>query len=195
MAWAQPRPRSSRVYLLTSSLLCYVSRAALRCWASRRQTGAVGCMQARDGESGCIADVVQPGGGFHKVGVSAEDGCQAACSPDGALDVRPARGGVSWRGARARCSAYEPARRYGQVDSLGGRLTNVACRLKATGQHPSASSTGRPSSSGGPNEHVGAMACRSATAPPVAGDLAPRHGRGHLRRRCGCARVVQRSTA
>jgi hypothetical protein len=38
------------------------------------------------------ADVVQPGGSFQQVGVSAENGCPAACPGGDALGVRPAAG-------------------------------------------------------------------------------------------------------
>ena len=33
---------------------------------------------------------MQPGGGFHEVGVRAENGCQAACPGGDALDMSPA---------------------------------------------------------------------------------------------------------
>ncbi len=55
-------------------------------------TGAVERVQARHGQAGCVADVVQPRGGFQEVGVSAENGYQAACPGGNALDVRPAAG-------------------------------------------------------------------------------------------------------
>ena len=35
--------------------------------------GAVELVQARDGEIGCVADVVQPCGGFQQLGVCAQD--------------------------------------------------------------------------------------------------------------------------
>ena len=54
--------------------------------------GAVELVQARDGEIGCVADVVQPRGGFQQVGVRAENGREAACPGGDALDVRPAAG-------------------------------------------------------------------------------------------------------
>jgi hypothetical protein len=55
-------------------------------------SGAVECVQARHGQAGGVADVVQPRGGFQAIGVIAEDRCQAACSRSDALDVRPAAG-------------------------------------------------------------------------------------------------------
>jgi hypothetical protein len=55
-------------------------------------TGAVECVQARHGKAGRVADVVQPRGGFQEIGISAENGCQAADPRDDALDVRPAAG-------------------------------------------------------------------------------------------------------
>ena len=69
-------------------------------WATSRHSmlgvaqvpGAVELVQARDGEIGCVADVVQPCGGFQQVGVRAENGCQAACPVGDALDVRQAAG-------------------------------------------------------------------------------------------------------
>ena len=54
--------------------------------------GAVKLVQAREGKTGRVSDVVQPGGGFQQVGVSAENGCQAACSRGDAPRVRPAAG-------------------------------------------------------------------------------------------------------
>ena len=54
--------------------------------------GAVECVQARDGEVGRVADVVQPCGGFQEIGVGAENGRQAACPSGDALDVGPAAG-------------------------------------------------------------------------------------------------------
>jgi len=35
--------------------------------------GAVEGVQARHGQAGCVADVVQPRGGFQQIGVSAEN--------------------------------------------------------------------------------------------------------------------------
>ena len=54
--------------------------------------GAVQGVKARGSEVGRVADVVQPCGGFQQIGVSAENGCQAACPGGDALDVRPAAG-------------------------------------------------------------------------------------------------------
>ena len=55
-------------------------------------TGTVECVQARQGQVGRVADVVQPGRGLQKVSISAENGCQAACLRGDASDVRPAAG-------------------------------------------------------------------------------------------------------
>jgi hypothetical protein len=54
--------------------------------------GAIELVQAREGKAGGVANVVQPCGGFHQIGVSAENGCQAACPGGDALGVRPAAG-------------------------------------------------------------------------------------------------------
>jgi hypothetical protein len=54
--------------------------------------GTVLGVQARHGQAGRVADVVQPRGGFQEIGVSAENGCQAAGPRGDALDVRPAAG-------------------------------------------------------------------------------------------------------
>ena len=54
--------------------------------------GAIELVQAREGKAGGVADVVQPCGGFQQVGVSAENGCQAACPGGVALGVRPVAG-------------------------------------------------------------------------------------------------------
>lgn len=54
--------------------------------------GAVELVQACEGKAGCVADVVQPRGGFQQVGVRAENGCQVACPGRDALGVRPAAG-------------------------------------------------------------------------------------------------------
>jgi hypothetical protein len=52
--------------------------------------GAVECVQARRGQVGRVADVMQPCGGFQEFGVSAQNRCQAACPGGDALDMRPA---------------------------------------------------------------------------------------------------------
>ena len=65
---------------------------ASACWASRRVTGAVEWAEARRGDAGRIADVVQPPGGCQEIGVSAENMCKAACPGGNALDVRPPAG-------------------------------------------------------------------------------------------------------
>jgi hypothetical protein len=54
--------------------------------------GSVKRVEARDDETGRVADVVQPGGGFQQVGVRAEGWRQAACPGGDALDVCPAAG-------------------------------------------------------------------------------------------------------
>ena len=55
-------------------------------------TGAVEWVEARRGEAGRVADVVQPPGGFQEIGVSAENMVKAACPGGNALDVRPPAG-------------------------------------------------------------------------------------------------------
>ena len=56
-------------------------------------TGTIQGVHARGGQTGRIADVVQPRRCFHKIGISAENGHrQAACPRGDALDVRPAAG-------------------------------------------------------------------------------------------------------
>jgi hypothetical protein len=52
--------------------------------------GAIELVQAGGGEAAGVADVVQPGGGFQQIGVSAENRRQTACPGGDALDVRPA---------------------------------------------------------------------------------------------------------
>jgi hypothetical protein len=54
--------------------------------------GSVNGVEARDDETGRVADVVQPGGGFQQVCVRAEGWRQAACPRGDALDVCPAAG-------------------------------------------------------------------------------------------------------
>ncbi len=54
--------------------------------------GAIECMQARGGQTGHVADVVQPGCGFQQIGVRAENRRRAVCPGGDALDVRPAAG-------------------------------------------------------------------------------------------------------
>jgi hypothetical protein len=51
--------------------------------------GAVEGAQARHGQAGRVADVVQPRGGFQQIRVCAENSRQAACPGGDALDVRP----------------------------------------------------------------------------------------------------------
>jgi hypothetical protein len=71
-------------------------RPAGTAWCRRagvaQVAGAVECVQACDGQAGCVADVVQPRGGLQETGVRAENRCQAACPCGDALDVRPAAG-------------------------------------------------------------------------------------------------------
>ena len=55
-------------------------------------TGTVERVQARPGQAGRVADVVQPRRGFQEIGISAENRRQAACPRGHALDVRPAAG-------------------------------------------------------------------------------------------------------
>ena len=54
--------------------------------------GAVEWVEARRGEAGRVADVVQPPGGFQEIGVSAENMVQAACPGGHTLDVLPPAG-------------------------------------------------------------------------------------------------------
>ncbi len=54
--------------------------------------GAVELMQARDGKIGCVADVVQPRGGFQQIGVCAKNRRQAVRPGGDPLDVLPAPG-------------------------------------------------------------------------------------------------------
>jgi hypothetical protein len=95
--------------------------------------GAVECVQVRHGKAGRISDVVQPCGGFQQIGVSAENGCQAACPCGDAPDVCPAAGRGSWRSARARCWAQDASVfMRPRLESRGGTFTDVACRLKTS---------------------------------------------------------------
>jgi hypothetical protein len=95
--------------------------------------GAVELVQACEGKAGCVADVVQPGGGFQQVGVSAENRCQVACPGRDALGMRPAAGKRLCRSARASCSAQEASVfMRPRLDSCGGTFTGVACRLKTS---------------------------------------------------------------
>jgi hypothetical protein len=55
-------------------------------------TGVVEWVEARRGKAGRVADVVQPRGGFHQIGVGAENMFKAACPGGNALDVRPLAG-------------------------------------------------------------------------------------------------------
>jgi hypothetical protein len=92
-------------------------------------TGAVQGMQAPHGQAGRVADVVQSRGSFQEIGISAENGCQAACPPGDALDVRPAAGQGSCRSVRARCLADEAsAFMRPRLDGRRGTFTDVACR-------------------------------------------------------------------
>ena len=56
--------------------------------------GTVQGVQARYGQTGSVADVVQPRGGVHEIGVRTENGCQGACPRGHTLDMRPA----AWEG-------------------------------------------------------------------------------------------------
>ena len=62
------------------------------CSGVAQVAGAVEWVEARGGEAGRVADVVQPPGGFQEAGVSAKDRRQALCPGGDALDVRPAAG-------------------------------------------------------------------------------------------------------
>ncbi len=63
-------------------------------------------MQARGGQAGHVADVVQPRRCFQQIGVRAENRCQAASPRGDALDMRPAAGTRLCRSARASCCAH-----------------------------------------------------------------------------------------
>jgi len=52
-------------------------------------TGTVRGVQARHGQAGRVADVVQPRSSFQEISVRAENSRQAACPRGNALDVRP----------------------------------------------------------------------------------------------------------
>ena len=65
-------------------------------------TGAVERVQARHGQAGCVADVVQPRGSFQEVGVSAENGCQLRAWAATPWTCAQRRGRESWRSAWAR---------------------------------------------------------------------------------------------
>jgi hypothetical protein len=54
--------------------------------------GAVEGVRACHGEGGRVADIVQLGGSFQEIGVSAEYSRQAACPRGDSLHVRPAAG-------------------------------------------------------------------------------------------------------
>jgi hypothetical protein len=88
--------------------------------------GAVECVQARHGQVGRIANVVQPCGGFQEIGVSAENRCPAPSSHGDAMDVRPAAGeglleefpGLDVRPMKPACSCGQ-----GQTASAGRSRT------------------------------------------------------------------------
>ena len=87
--------------------------------------GAIELMQAREGKAGGVADVVQPRGGLQKIGVRAEDGCQAACPSGNALDVCPVMDGpgeVSWTPCIC-APAREAAGRGRAWDTSGSPVT------------------------------------------------------------------------
>jgi hypothetical protein len=95
--------------------------------------GAVEGVQARHGEVGRVADVVQPCGGFQQIGVGAEDWCQAACPGGDALDVRPAAGEVlleKFPGQLLRPWCQRVLRP--RLDSRRGTFTGGAGRPKAS---------------------------------------------------------------
>jgi hypothetical protein len=49
---------------------------------------AIELVQAREGKAGGVADVVQLRGSFQQIGVSAENGCQAAAAPGSVFSFR-----------------------------------------------------------------------------------------------------------
>jgi hypothetical protein len=55
-------------------------------------SGTVECVQTRHDQAGRLADVVPPSRGFQEIGISTENGCQAARPRGDALDVYPAAG-------------------------------------------------------------------------------------------------------
>jgi len=93
--------------------------------------GAVQCVQPSHGKAGGVADVVQPGGGFQEVGVSAEDWCQAARPRGDALDV----GLAAREGFLEECLASCPAHEASvfmrpRLMLLSGRPVGVADGLR-----------------------------------------------------------------
>jgi hypothetical protein len=95
--------------------------------------GAVECVQARGGEAGRVADVVQPRSGFQQTGISAENRCRLRARAATPWTCAQRRGRDSWRSTWASCSAHEASVfMRPRLDSRGGTLTDVASRLKTS---------------------------------------------------------------
>jgi hypothetical protein len=109
--------------------------------------GAVECMQARHGKAGRVADVVQPRGGFLKIDISAENGCQTVCPRGDALGVRPAAGqGILEERPGELFGPWSYRVHAAKLDIGRGTFTDVACRLKTSFEHqvPSSGTAGWP---------------------------------------------------
>ena len=72
-------------------------------------TGAVECMQARHGQAGRLADVVQPRGGLQEISVRAKNRRQDACPGGNTLEMRLVAGEGSWRAAGRDARPMRPA--------------------------------------------------------------------------------------
>jgi hypothetical protein len=91
--------------------------------------GAVEGVQAGHVQVWCVADVVQPRGGFQQVRVRAENSRQGMCLGGDALDVCPAAGRDSCRSARASCCAQDASVvMRPRLGGCGGTFTDMAGR-------------------------------------------------------------------
>jgi hypothetical protein len=88
-------------------------------------------VQARHGQAGGVADVVQPRGGFQEAGVGARTGARLRARAATPWTCAQRRGRGSWRSAWARCPAREAsAVMRPRLGSRGGTFADLACRRR-----------------------------------------------------------------
>jgi hypothetical protein len=76
-------------------------------------------VEARYGDLGTVADVMEPGGGFEEVGLVTEHGRKGAGLPGNALSVRPAT--REWLFQQLTCNFSCPGRHVVHIpDAMGG---------------------------------------------------------------------------
>ena len=95
--------------------------------------GAIEWVQTRYGQTGWVADVVQPRGGFQEIGARSRTGARLRARAATPWTCAQRRGTDSWRSVRARCSAQgASAIMRPRLSGRNETFTDLACRLKTS---------------------------------------------------------------